>query len=241
MTSQPTLVAFLLDRTGSMESVKAQTIEGFNAYLAGLQAEDADIAFSLIQFDSMSIDVLCANAPVKEVRPLTEATYQPRASTPLIDAAVKTIRAVEVAVAGKAVAPKVIVTFQTDGEENCSSEHDWLELNLLIKEKAALGWQFNFLGAGIDAYQQGQRMGLKDEAVVSYAKEDRVATRAMFAQRAARARAFAVGEAADMAIPLEEKRAAGDRYAEAPRTPPQAPALGRRPPRRAIVDKIDLG
>ncbi|EYD75335.1 hypothetical protein Rumeso_03095 [Rubellimicrobium mesophilum DSM 19309] len=236
-----TLVAFLLDRTGSMGSVKAQTIAGFNAYLAGLQAEEADISFSLLQFDSMSIDVICANAPVKDVAPLTEASYQPRASTPLIDAAVKTIRAVEVAVAERAVPPKVVVTFQTDGEENCSTEHDWIELNLLIKDKAAQGWQFNFLGAGIDAYQQGARMGLKDDAVVSYDKEGLAETTAVFAARAARARDYAKGRAASMAIPMEEKRRAGDRFAEAVRGgaqpgDPKAP----RAPRRAILDTPKL-
>lgn len=247
MTTQPTLVAFLLDRTGSMQSVKAQTIAGFNAYLAGLQAEDAEIAFSFIQFDSVSIDVLHANAPVRDVPPLTEASYEPRASTPLIDAAVKTIRAVEVAVAERPVAPKVVVTFQNDGEENCSSEHDWLELNLLIKEKIGQGWQFNFLGAGIDAYQQGARMGLPDEAVVSYDKEDTVATQAVFAARAARTRGYARGAEASMAIPLMEKRAAGDRFAEAPRGPAQPgqpirPADPRAPRvrRRGIVDQIKL-
>jgi hypothetical protein len=242
MQGQETLVAFLLDRTGSMESVKAQTIAGFNAYLSGLQAEEADISLSLIQFDSMSIDVICANAPVKEVQPLTEATYQPRASTPLIDAAVKTIRAVETAVAERTVAPKVVVTFQTDGEENCSTEHDWIELNLLIKDKAAQGWQFNFLGAGIDAYSQGARMGLKADAVMSYDKEGLAETTAAFTDRAVRARDYAKGRVASMAIPPEEKRRAGDRFAEAVRggAKPADPQAPRRPKRRAVVDQIKL-
>lgn len=232
MTTQPTLVAFLLDRTGSMESVKAQTIAGFNAYLGGLQAEEAEIAFSLIQFDSVSIDVLHANAPVRDVVPLTEDSYQPRASTPLIDACVKTIRAMEVAVAERAGSPKVVVTFQTDGEENCSTEHDWIELNLLIKEKMGQGWQFNFLGAGIDAYQQGAMMGLSEDAVVSYDKDSVDRTEAVFSARASRARAFAVGDVADMSIAASEKAAAGDRYAGQPRKPAAAP--GRKPgaPRR---------
>lgn len=241
MTTQTTLVAFLLDRTGSMESVKAQTIAGFNAYLAGLQGEDADISFSLIQFDSASIDVLYANAPVATVAPLTDASYQPRASTPLIDAAVKTIRAMEVALAERPGQPKVVVTFQTDGEENCSTEHDWIELNLLVKEKIKQGWQFNFLGAGIDAYQQGSRMGLSHEAVVSYDKEDMAATQAVFSARAARTRSYAAGAEATMDIPMMEKRAAGDRFAEAPRTPAKpADPQAARPCRRGIVDPIKL-
>ncbi len=54
----------------------------------------------------------------------------------------------------------MVICIQTDGLENASTEHTWAELNLLIKEKAKLGWQFNFMGAGIDAYEQGRQMGI---------------------------------------------------------------------------------
>jgi hypothetical protein len=59
-------VMFLLDRTGSMESIKATTIESFNAYLAELR-ERPEIEFSLLQFDSTSTDTVHFRAPVGEV------------------------------------------------------------------------------------------------------------------------------------------------------------------------------
>jgi hypothetical protein len=74
-----------------------------------------------------------------------------------IDAAYKTIKAVEKSLNGSN--PKVVVCIQTDGHENASTEHTWDELNALIKEKSAAGWQFNFLGTGIDAYDTGAHMG----------------------------------------------------------------------------------
>ena len=40
-----TLVAFLLDRTGSMEPIRDDTIGAFNAYLEGLQKGGAPIDF----------------------------------------------------------------------------------------------------------------------------------------------------------------------------------------------------
>jgi hypothetical protein len=146
-----TLVTFLLDRTGSMEAIRDDTIGGFNAYLGSLQGNgEANIDFTLVQFDSVSMDKIHVAVPVAEVPKLTRETYQPRASTPLIDAAVKTINAVE---ASLLVTPavRVVICIQTDGQENSSVEHSWGELNAPIKEKSAKGWQFNFMGVGIDA------------------------------------------------------------------------------------------
>ncbi len=242
--SNTTLVTFLLDRTGSMEAIKDDTIGGFNAYLGALKADGGGIEFSLLQFDSMSIDKLCVNMPIADVAPLTPATFQPRASTPLIDAAYKTIKAVETAVAGRADSPKVVISIQTDGQENCSTEHGWDELNLLIKEKAALGWQFNFMGAGIDAYEQGRRMGIAEASTLSYDAKDRAATQAAFSGRAARTAAYARNEAPDMAFTPSEKRRAGDRFDPAAK-PAGSGATGKaagsdkrkRPP---LVDDIKL-
>ena len=65
MPEQPiphtTIVSFLLDRTGSMDAIKDETIGGFNAYIDALQAEAGDlVVFTLLQFDSQSIDTLSA-------------------------------------------------------------------------------------------------------------------------------------------------------------------------------------
>jgi hypothetical protein len=211
--STRTLVTFLLDRTGSMEAIRDDTIGGFNAYLDGLRGDgDADIEFTLVQFDSMSIDKIYVQVPVAEVVKLTRETYQPRASTPLIDAAYKTIIAVEASLLS-APAAKVVICIQTDGQENSSTEHNWNELNALVKEKAALGWQFNFMGVGMDAYDQGARMGIAPAATVAYDHRDRQATHAAFASSAENARRYACAEIDDTAYRPAQKAAAGDRFA----------------------------
>src|SRR5215468_82268 len=164
-TDQRTMVTFLLDETGSMESIKDDTIGGFNSYLDSLKAEAAPIDFTLIKFDSRRIEKVCVAVPVSQVAELTMESYQPGASTPLIDAAYKTIKAVEKSLNGRS--PKVVICIQTDGHENASTEHTWDELNALIKEKSAAGWQFNFLGTGIDAYDTGSRMGVAAMATMA--------------------------------------------------------------------------
>jgi len=209
--SPRTLVTFLLDRTGSMEPIRDDTIGAFNAYLESLQRGGEAIDFTFLQFDSMSIDKLYVAVPVGEVPRLSRETYEPRASTPLIDAAYKTVKAVEEQLK-EAPSTKVVICFQTDGQENASTEHGWDELNALIKEKAALGWQFNFMGVGIDAYEQGGRMGIAPQATLAYDHLDKQATHAAFSASAENARSFASGAAPSTAYSPAQKQGSGDRF-----------------------------
>jgi hypothetical protein len=160
----------------------------------------------------MSIDKICVAVPVAQVEKLTRDTYQPRASTPLIDAAYKTIEAVEASLATRP-AEKVVICIQTDGHENASTEHSWNDLNALVKEKAAKGWQFNFMGVGIDAYDQAAQMGIAPAATVAYDHRDAQATRAVFAATAQNAREYASGIRPGSSYRAEQKRAAGDVFA----------------------------
>ena len=234
-----TLVTFLLDRTGSMQSIKDDTIGAFNAYLSTLKKDPAGIEFSFLQFDSISLDKVCVNTPVGAVAPLTEATFQPRASTPLIDAAYATIEAVGEAIGKRGIAPQVVICIQTDGHENASTEHTWDELNLLIREKSKLGWQFNFMGAGIDAYQQARQMGIPAAATVSYDKMSAKASMRAFEASAENTVRFARMEMDELVFSLDQKIEAGDVYAE-PRDPPGGPSSWKGTSRRPLVEKLTL-
>lgn len=148
---EETLVVFLLDRTGSMASVKKETIGGFNGYLDTLLAkpESKDIRFHMVQFDSISLETLCDCVPLKEVARLSDDNYKPRAWTPLYDAIGKTIRAVEEKARGK----KVLFVTSTDGQENSSSEWKLETVKALIKEKEDKDkWTFSYVGIGPEAW-----------------------------------------------------------------------------------------
>jgi uncharacterized protein YegL len=244
-----TLVTFLLDRSGSMQHNKASTIEAFNAYLSSLKEEtDATIDFTFLQFDTGGIEKVCVATPITNVVPLTNATYQPRGGTPLIDAAYKTIKAVEEAVIRIGGAPKVVVCFQTDGQENESTEHTLEELSALISARTAEGWQFNFMGAGIDAYAQARAMGIAAMSTMSYNHTDKAATRASFTASAENTRAFASGRAQNTNYSVGQRTAAGDRFTPADLSGvPVAldltqPAVARRNPagRRVTVPDLKL-
>ncbi len=164
-------VTFLLDRSGSMGGIKGQTIEGFNTYLAGMQGQgDVDIRFTFLQFDSVSLDKVYVAEPIDKVALLTDATFQPRGGTPLVDAAYQTITAVEEAIGREDTPPKVIICIQTDGFENASQKHTWADLSRLVQAKKEAGWMFNFLGAGIDAYTQAAQMNINAADTMSYGR-----------------------------------------------------------------------
>lgn len=225
MTSR---ITFLLDRSGSMSSCKAATIEAFNAYLTTLQGDEdaAAIAFSFLQFDTHGIDKVHVNVPVADAVPLNNATYQPRAGTPLVDAAFKTIKAVE-----KVAKPdeKIVICIQTDGQENESREHTFEELSGLIAEKTELGWEFNFMGAGINAYQQGARMGIRAASTVSYDHMDIGATREAFTASATNAANFSAGRSLDATYSMAQRAAAKDRFVagvDLTAAAPQVPSPG---------------
>lgn len=254
--TKSTLVTFLLDKSGSMGSVKAPTIEAFNGYLDGLKEEPAGILFSFIQFDTISTDVINRNDPIDKVGKLTDSTYKPMGGTPLIDAAYKTIKAVEKAVAERND-PKVVICIQTDGEENSSREYTLAQLHDLIKEKSALGWQFNFMGAGIDAYAQAGRMGIHAVNTMSYNRDDAHATKVAFAASAQNTRFFAMGQSVNTNYSDAQRAASGDAFwdrnashAQTQSVPPQVDiaqmkaaqmqARAPKPPVRKIVDDIDL-
>jgi hypothetical protein len=207
-----TLIVFLLDRSGSMRKILADTIGGFNTYLETLQAGDSgDIYFTLIQFDSVSVDKVRVNLPVRDIPKLTAESYQPRGWTPLIEAACRAIAGADEAVAGLGI--KVIICIQTDGEENSSShEYTREKLNALIKEKTAAGWQFNFMGASLDAYKQAAWLGISASCTMSYDSASGPATRAAFAGTASNAVNFAKGQSLDTAYSGEQRAASGDAY-----------------------------
>jgi hypothetical protein len=243
--TKKTIVTFLLDETGSMQKIKDDTIGGFNAYLASLKELDSEVAFTLICFDSNRTRKVHVGTPIADVIELTADTYTPGAFTPLYDAAVKTIRATaEVAAASPDAL--VIVVIQTDGDENASREFTRADLADLVKEKTAAGWQFVFLGTGIDAYKTGAGMGFSAGNTMSYAGDKSAQTFAA-AGNATRRYVASGGDEQAMRFTSAEKTAAGDRTAAAgPKpmpmpTPHPTPSPKPVPPKpRSLVEDLDL-
>jgi len=154
MNKNLTEIAFVLDRSGSMQSLAHAAISGFNDFLREQQAAPGQARLTLVLFDDEYL-VPVDNIPVQEVVPLNSDTYLPRASTALLDAIGETIERV-----GKRLEHtqesdrpgKVIVAILTDGLENASSRFTWQDVAQKIRHQTdQYGWDFLFLGANQDA------------------------------------------------------------------------------------------
>jgi hypothetical protein len=212
---QPTLVTFLLDRSSSMGAIWDDTIDGFNAYLVSLQKEGAGaIKFTRLQFDHQhgcEIQRDCVAEPIASVKPLDKRTYQPRGSTPLIEAAHKTIQAIDASLSKFDVKHNVIVCIQTDGQENTSNpEYTWDGLKALIEAKTKDGWVFNFMGTGIDAYEQGGRMGIAAQNTMSTGTSREHVTAAYASVGASNMRFAGSGLMAEAAYTAAERHLSGE-------------------------------
>lgn len=148
-SAKPTRVVFLLDRTGSMDSVKKETISGFNGYLDTLKAAP-NLSITLVQFDSVGIDKLCEGAALNDCPRLNSDNYQPRAMTPLYDALGRTLVSTRESVKGE----KVLFVTLTDGEENASVEWNSAKVKDLMKELEDQNhWTFAYIGVGVQGWK----------------------------------------------------------------------------------------
>jgi hypothetical protein len=153
-TSDVVEIAAVVDRSGSMGSVKSDAIGGFNEFLNGQQALDGKAVFTHAQFDDM-YELLCNGVDIHDAKPYTKDTYQPRGMTALLDAVGKTINDISARHAKMAPAlrpKKVLVAILTDGQENSSREFTKDKLKTLMDAKNTEGWEFVFIAAGFDQF-----------------------------------------------------------------------------------------
>ncbi len=149
------LINLLLDRSGSMESVRQETISSFNEYKNSFENKKG-VRFTLMTFDSESIDTLVLKKKIEDVPDLNAETYQPRAGTPLYDSIATLIKTIE---DNKTDKDKVLAVIYTDGYENMSREFNRDQIFKLIKKKQEEKWSFVFLGSNQDAWGEGENYG----------------------------------------------------------------------------------
>jgi Mg-chelatase subunit ChlD len=167
-------IAFVLDRSGSMESCRQAAIEGFNSFLQEQQRTEGLAKLTLILFDDeylVPIDAL----PVAEVLPLDNDDYVPRGSTALLDAIGRTIDELGARLAALPEQNRpmqVIVAILTDGRENSSQNYTWQQIADVIKQQSEqFRWTFLFPGANQDAIATAAQMNITAANAAAFAAE----------------------------------------------------------------------
>lgn len=166
-----TELVFILDKSGSMSGLEADTIGGYNSMLAKQQAVEVECHITTVLFDN-NYELLHDRIDLKAVGAITEKEYQVGGSTALLDAIGRTINKignVQKHTADDYRAEKVLFVIITDGEENSSREYSAEKVKALIeRQKTKYGWEFIFLGANIDAVQTAGRFGIAPDRAVDY-------------------------------------------------------------------------
>jgi Mg-chelatase subunit ChlD len=160
-------ITVIIDRSGSMGSVRDDAIGAFNTFLSDRQKSDPDALMTLVQFDH-EYEVITNGVPIREVRPLNHETYIPRGDTALLDAVGKTIGSIE---SRSHAAHAILVALLTDGQENASREWRADQVRELIREREAKGWDFYYLSAKLSAFKDGRSMGIDPRKISYYKKE----------------------------------------------------------------------
>jgi uncharacterized protein YegL len=122
-----TEIAFILDRSGSMQGHAEAAIAGFNEFLRDQQRVEGQARLTLVLFDDR-VEIPIDNIPVSEVVALDTETYTTRGSTALLDAIGQTIDTFKVRIRDLAEQDRpdqVIFAIFTDGEENASHRFTW--------------------------------------------------------------------------------------------------------------------
>ena len=175
MKQDYTHIAVILDRTGSMESIRDDTIAGFNTFLEQQKAEPGMATLTLVQFDTQDpYEVIHRFKPIKEVPVLTRETFVPRAHTPLLDALGRGINDLEASIGQlkeEDHPARVVVVIVTDGRENSSREFRKDQIEKMVKEKREKhAWQFVFLSADLAAIEDAKASGMDADAMLAYQK-----------------------------------------------------------------------
>ena len=145
----------ILDKSGSMDSIRKEAVDGYNETLATVQAAQRKHAdtqehfVSLAAFCGCGIDMIHDKKPIGEVEKLKPEQYSPCCMTPLYDAIGITINKLKADIKDDEDAA-VLVTIITDGYENASKEWNAPAIKKLVDECKKEGWVFAFIGAGED-------------------------------------------------------------------------------------------
>ena len=138
---------FLLDRSGSMETCRQDTIDGFNSFIESQKQFGGTMTLCL--FDD-KFETVYDKTPIDEVPVLTEDTFVPRGGTALLDAMGQILK--------MDLSDDAMVIVLTDGEENSSRTYTSAHVKDLVDLKP---WKFVYLGANQDAVLAATKLGIK--------------------------------------------------------------------------------
>lgn len=186
MKANYTHIVLVLDKSGSMASVRKDTVGSVSNFIKDQKDVPGEATFQMVQFDSTVAPGEIMD--IKMVRDFTMHDYNPGGGTALFDAIGKAINDTGEFLKSKPENDKpsrVIVVIVTDGEENSSREFGLEKIKSMIThQQDVYKWNFVFLGANIDAFSVSATLGISAQATSNYAHNS-VGTQSVFCSTSA--------------------------------------------------------
>ena len=164
-------IVVVLDRSGSMTFIKDDVEGGFDSFIKEQREQEGNVKVTLAQFDN-EYEIVYERKDINEVGSLK---IEPRNTTALLDAVGKTINTLSQRLDEldeKEKPEGVVFVTITDGHENSSKEFTKSQIKKLIENKEEKEkWEFVFLGADKEAFEDAKDMGIKKTSTMTYSAD----------------------------------------------------------------------
>lgn len=168
MKKDYTHIVLLIDRSGSMSSIRKDMEGGIKSFIDKQKLEPGICTITVAHFDN-EYELLFNRVPINEVK---DIEIRPRNTTALIDSMARLIKDVgeDLEKLNEDERPeRVLFVTITDGEENASREYTNEMLKKLIKEQEDVySWNFTYIGANQDAFNSASKFGGRYDKSLNY-------------------------------------------------------------------------
>ena len=175
MKNNITELVFILDKSGSMCGMEADTVGGFNATLEKQKQLDGKVYVSTVLFSNSSL-VLHDRVDIQSLDKMRVEDFSVGGCTALLDAvgdAIRHIGNVHKYIRAEDVPEHTIFVIITDGMENASHHYSQSEVKRMIETRTeGDGWEFIFLAANMDAVATAETIGIRRERASNYRQTD---------------------------------------------------------------------
>jgi uncharacterized protein YegL len=166
----PLCIEFVLDETGSMSRISAQTVAGFNDFLSEQRKLPGECRMSLIKFSGNDLRIPYQDLELNYVPDMNANTFCANGGTNLYDAIGHRASDLDKRLAKWTSLPRVLFVVMTDGQDNTSRMHNHMSIRSIVEKHPE--WTFVYLGADQNALHIGNEMGFPDGNIKSFASNE---------------------------------------------------------------------
>lgn len=169
-----TWIVSILDESGSMSSIKNDTIGSYNTFIEEQKKVEGEAYVTLVKFNSNIEKVYESN--IQSVSELKSNDYVPAHMTRLYDAIGQTSKEIKEKIKSlpdEEKPEKVLFVITTDGEENSSREYNREKIFKMIEKREKKNWKFIYLGANQDAMKEGGKIGINKFNTVTWSADSK--------------------------------------------------------------------